>query len=139
MAAKDEPEIPDSDELPEDEQEEVADDEPHGHVHTPGYPAHRHLKRGKVEYQADEVGRHGGLDKFPAERHDGDSRQQQELDHERQAATDLGPLATAFTDAATPLGWTAEELVYPGESGGYILGLTNKDGRGVSVTIAYTE
>jgi len=138
MAAKDEPEIPDSDELPDDEQEDAADDGPHGHPHTPGYPEHRHLKRGKVEYQADEVGRHGGLDKFPAERHDGDSRQQQERDDERQAMADLGPLATKLGSVAGELGWETLRVVYPGESGSYVVDLT-KDGREVTATIAYTE
>ncbi len=81
MADTEEVEIPDSDELPDDDGTE-ADDEPHGHPHTPGYPAHRHTGDG-ITYDAAQVYQAGGLDLFDADRHDSDSAQADDLERER--------------------------------------------------------
>jgi hypothetical protein len=138
-----EPEIPDSDDVPEDEEDdldededEAADDEPHGHAHTAGYPAHRHRDDG-VKYDYSQVHQAGGLELFPAERHDADSEQAEGLQADRGAGH-LSNLIDAFTRLAGDLGWEADRIEHPSKPGGAIFGLT-KDGTAVSAEIAHTE
>lgn len=143
MADNEEVEIPDSDDEPEDEgvteaDEPVADDEPHGHDHTPGYPNHRHAGDG-IAYDAGQVNVSGGLDLYPEERHDSDSAQATLLNEERTALADLTPLADGFVTKANELGWVVASYDHPGSQGGSIFGLEKPGSKPVSVTIAYTE
>jgi hypothetical protein len=146
MADTDEIEIPDSDDAPDDASgddhddeavTEEADDEPHGHAHTPGYPAHRHTGDG-IKYDAGQVNVSGGLDMFPEDRHDSDSAQARGLQDEREDLANLSPLIATIEDAARDAGWEVEEVDHPSRPGGVILGLT-KNGTNVSASVALTE
>ncbi len=142
----DEFEIPDSDDVDEEdgdeldpgEDEELIDfDAPHDHPHTPGYPAHAHHAEG-VAYQADQTFASGGTELFTPERHDADSDRAAEAEREQRSGLDLGPLADGFETVAQDLGWETDRNVHPASPGGVIFGLS-REGRDVSVTIAYTE
>jgi len=139
----DEFEIPDSDDVDEEDgededAEELVDfDAPHDHSHTAGYPAHVHHAEG-VAYQADQTFAAGGTELFTPDRHDADSNQATEAEREQQSGLDLGPLADGFETVAQELGWETDRNAHPASLGGVIFGLS-RDGRDVSVTIAYTE
>jgi len=138
MKDQEELEIPDSDELPDDE-EELADDEPHGHLHTPGYPEHLHTGHG-IAYEASQVNQAGGLALFPEERHDGDSDQAQTLRDELDSLDALTPLMDAFIEAAGGLGYDLADgprrWVLSAEKKG-MFGLGGKYGL-ITITIEYT-
>ena len=59
--------------------------EPHPHLHTPGYPAHRH-KGDIVDHDAGETYASGGEELFDRERHDRDIHQAEGLEQDRKDA-----------------------------------------------------
>lgn len=143
---EEEPDIPDSDDLPEDEEDseedesdtevdQVADDDPHGHPHTAGFPAHHH-REDRVVYDYMSVHQAGGPDLFPIDRHDTDSKQAEGLTRDQQDAAHLGPLVAEFANGARSLGWSVQVTPHGGSSAGRILSLHKQD-RDISVSVVF--
>ena len=133
--ADNEPVIPDSDDLPEDEDNEwhPNEDEPHPHRHTEGYPEHWHNEEAQaVLYNAPAAADSGGLELFTPDRHDGDVGVADAAFQEAQTNV-LSVLADAFEAIAKANGW--DVTVEDGEEGP-VLALI-KDGNSVTAHVAF--
>lgn len=115
---------------------------PHPHLHTPGYPGHRH-KDGIIDHDPDEMYMSGGEELFNPVRHDGDVEQAEGLEQDRKDAEfetpeNVGAQVVDYLHSKGFVSTIPDQAVEPNMPGGVVVSM-KRNHRTIVMTIAYGD